>query len=71
MKKLAYPLAVRRAWMADQSLPIHIDAPVEDVIDVTARILGTQVRDVVICVMDRARNQNIIEAVRQKGATLR
>jgi fructose-1,6-bisphosphatase II len=26
MKKLAYPLAVRRAWIQDPSLPIHIDA---------------------------------------------
>jgi fructose-1,6-bisphosphatase/inositol monophosphatase family enzyme len=25
MKKLAYPLAVRRAWIQDPSLPIHID----------------------------------------------
>jgi fructose-1,6-bisphosphatase II len=71
MKKLAYPLAVCRAWMQDPSLPIHIDAPIEDVIDVTARILGKQVRDVVICVMDRPRNQDITEAVRRKGATLR
>jgi fructose-1,6-bisphosphatase II len=71
MKKLAYPLAVRRAWIQDPSLPIHIDAPIEDVIDVTARILGKQVRDVVVCVTDRPRNQDIIEAVRRKGATLR
>ena len=71
MKKLAYPLAVRRAWMEDQSLPIHVDAPMADVIEVTARILGKQVRDVVISVLDRPRNQDIIEAVRQTGATLR
>jgi fructose-1,6-bisphosphatase II len=55
MKRLAYPLAVRRAWMQDQSLPIHIDAPIEEVIEVTARILGKQVRDVVISVLDRPR----------------
>jgi fructose-1,6-bisphosphatase II len=71
MKKLAYPLAVRRAWIQDPSLPIHIDAPIEDVIDVTARILGKQLRDVVVCVTDRSRNQDIIEAVCRKGATLR
>lgn len=71
MKKLAYPLAVRRAWMKDQGLPIHIDAPIEEVIDVTARILGKEVRDVVICVLDRERNQDLIEAIRRKGAALR
>jgi fructose-1,6-bisphosphatase II len=71
MKKLAYPLAVRRAWMADPSLPIDINAPIEEVISVTARILGKDVRDVVICVLDRPRNQDLIDAIRRKGAALR
>ena len=71
MKKLAYPLEVRRAWMKDPSLPIDIDAPIEDVIDVTAKILGKEVRDVVVCVLDRPRNQDVIEAIRRKGASLR
>jgi len=71
MKKLAYPLEVRRAWMEDPSLPIDIDAPIEEVIDVTARILGKEVRDVVVCVLDRPRNQDLIDAVRRKGAALR
>jgi fructose-1,6-bisphosphatase II len=71
MKKLAYPREVRQAWMADPSLPINIDAPIEDVIDVTAKILGKEIRDVVVCVLDRPRNQDLIEAVRRKGASLR
>lgn len=71
MNKLAYPLAVRRAWMNDQSLPINIEAPIEEVIDVTAKILGKHVRDVVVCVLDRPRNQRFIEAIRRKGAALR
>jgi fructose-1,6-bisphosphatase II len=71
MKKLAYPLEVRRAWMKDPSLPIDINAPIEDVIDVTAKILGKDVRDVVVCVLDRPRNQAMIEAIRMKGAALR
>jgi len=71
MKKLAYPLAVRKAWMADKSLPISIDAPIGEVIDVTARILEKDVRDVVICVLDRPRNQELVEAIRKKGASLR
>jgi fructose-1,6-bisphosphatase II len=41
------------------------------VIDVTAKILGKEVRDVVVCVLDRPRNQDLIEAVRRKGASLR
>lgn len=71
MKKLAYPLAVREAWIKDPSLPIDIDAPIEEVIDVTAKILGKEVRDVVICALDRPRNADLIDAVRRKGAALR
>jgi len=71
LKKLAYPLAVRRAWMKDPSLPIDVDAPIEDVINVTAKILGKDVRDVVVCALDRPRNGDLIEAVRLKGAALR
>ena len=71
MKKLAYPLEVRRAWMKDPKLPIDIDAPIEEVIDVTAKILGKEVRDVAVCVLDRPRNHALIEAIRRKGASLR
>ncbi|MFV0337338.1 MAG: fructose-bisphosphatase class II family protein [Chthoniobacterales bacterium] len=71
MNKLAYPLAVRRAWMEDQNLPISIEAPIEEVIDITAKILGKEVRDVVVCVLDRPRNQGFIDAIRKKGAALR
>jgi fructose-1,6-bisphosphatase II len=71
MKKLAYPLQVRRAWMKDPSLPIDINAPIEEVITVTAKILGKEVRDVVVCVLDRPRNMELIEAIRRKGAALR
>ena len=71
MKKLAYPLEVRRAWIDDPGLPIQIDAPIADVIDVTARVLGKEVRDVVVCALDRPRNEDLIEAVRRKGAAMR
>jgi fructose-1,6-bisphosphatase II len=71
MQKLAYPLEVRKAWTADPSLPIDIDAPIADVIDVTARILGKEVRDVMVCVLDRPRNEQLVEDIRRKGAALR
>lgn len=71
MKKLAYPLEVRKAWMKDPSLPIDVDAPIGEVIEVTAKILGKEVRDVVVCVLDRPRNFPLIEAIRSKGAALR
>lgn len=71
MQKLAYPLKVRKAWLADKKLPIDIDAPVGEVIDVTAKILGKEVRDVMVCVLDRPRNQQLIDDIRRKGAALR
>lgn len=71
MKKLAYPPEVRHAWMRDPKLPISVDAPLEEVIGVTARILDKNIRDVVVMVLDRARNQSYIEEVRRIGASLR
>jgi fructose-1,6-bisphosphatase II len=50
---------------------VDIEAPIEEVIDVTARILGKEIRDVTVCVLDRPRNGDLIEAVRRKGASLR
>lgn len=71
LKKLAYPPQVRHAWINDPSLPIGVDAPLADVIDVTAKILGKSVRDVVVMVLDRPRNQPFIDEVRKIGASLR
>ena len=71
MKKLAYPPKVRRAWMDDPSLPINVEAPLAEVIPVTAKILGKSVRDVVVMVLDRPRNQPFIDEVRKLGASLR
>src|SRR4029077_12168283 len=71
LKKLAYPPAVRKAWANDPSLPIHVDAPLADVIRVTALILGKSVRDVVVMTLDRPRNQAYIDEVRRVGASLR
>jgi fructose-1,6-bisphosphatase II len=71
MKKLAYPPEVRKAWVADPSLPISVRAPLAEVIQVTAAILGKKPRDVVVMILDRPRNREYIEAVRRVGASLR
>jgi fructose-1,6-bisphosphatase II len=71
MKKLAYPPVVRKAWIKDGSLPLDINAPIADVIALTARLLEKSVRDVVVMVLDRPRNASIIEDVRSAGASLR
>ena len=71
LKKLAYPQQVRKAWLADPGLPIDVDAPLSEVIRVTAKILGKSARDVVVMVLDRPRNEPFIEEVRRTGASLR
>ena len=71
LQKLAYPPAVRKAWAEDPKLPISVEAPLEEVINITAKILGKKVRDVVVMTLDRPRNQPYIDEVRRIGASLR
>ncbi len=71
MTKLAYPPEVRLAFMNDPKLPISVDAPIDEVIKITASILNKGVRDVVVMVLDRPRNQPFVDAIRRVGASLR
>jgi fructose-1,6-bisphosphatase II len=71
MKKLAYPPEVRKAWVADPSIPISVTTPLAQVIRITAEILGKKTRDVVVMILDRPRNQPYIDEVRRSGASLR
>lgn len=71
MNKLSYPEIVRQAWIKDPSLPISVDAPISEVIKVTAKLLGKNVRDVTVMVLDRPRNEHIVEEVRKVGSKLR
>jgi fructose-1,6-bisphosphatase II len=71
LKKLAYPPKVRQAWIEDPKLPIDVNAPLAEVIQVTAKVLGKRVRDVVVMVLDRAHNQSFIAETRRVGASLR
>jgi fructose-1,6-bisphosphatase II len=71
LRKLAYPPEVRKAWVADPSIPISVTTPLGKVIQVTAEILGKKVRDVVVMILDRPRNQPFIDEVRRSGASLR
>ncbi len=71
LRKLSYPEPVRRAWMEDASLPLDVEAPIAEVIKLTARILDKAVRDVTVTVLDRPRNAPLIEDIRRAGASLR
>lgn len=71
LNKIAYPDKVRQAFIDDPSLPISIDAPTEDFIRISARVLEKDIRDMVVMILDRPRNAPFIEAVRKCGAKLR
>jgi fructose-1,6-bisphosphatase II len=71
LEKLSYPEKVRLAFIADPKLPISVEAPTEEVIKITAKILGKDIRDIVVMILDRPRNQPYIDAVRRIGAKLR
>lgn len=71
MKKLSYPPEVRAAFVKDPKLPVDVNAPISEVIQLTAKILNKGVRDVVVMVLDRPRNQLLVEEIRKCGASLR
>ena len=71
MDKLAYPEAVRLAWMENPDLPISLDHPLEEVIKTCAEILGKEIGNMTVMVLDRPRNKKHIDAVRAVGAKLR
>jgi fructose-1,6-bisphosphatase II len=48
-----------------------VDAPLSEVISITAKILEKRVRDVTVMILDRPRNQPFIDEVRRVGASLR
>ncbi len=71
LRKLAYSEEVRQAHIADSSLPIDVNAPISEILPVVAKILGKGIRDVVVMVLDRPRNQELIDGIRRAGASLR
>ncbi len=71
MNKLAYGQKVRDAFVKDPSLPLSVDADPEDTIKLVAKILDKNVTDMLVMVIDRPRNQYIIDAIRNLGASLR
>jgi fructose-1,6-bisphosphatase II len=71
MRKLSYSREVHLAHMSDPSLPLHVNSPVEELLKAVAQILEKEIRDVVVMVLDRPRNQALIDDIRRVGASLR
>lgn len=68
--KIAYGPKVKRA-LGNIGNPCLLDLPLLDVIRITAAALGKNMRDVVICTMDRPRHANFVTEIRAAGAGLR
>ncbi len=70
-QKLAYGPRVAEGLRDDKFLRFTLDSPVDEVIEKTARLLGKDVRQVVTLVLDRPRNDAIVQTIRGMGASLR
>ena len=71
LNKLSYGQEIRDAFVADPSLPLSLDSPIDETIKLVARLLNKDVHDMVIMAMDRPRNAHVVEVVRGLGANLR
>jgi fructose-1,6-bisphosphatase II len=70
-EKLAYGPQVAEAMRRDKSMAFTLDTPVEEIVIKTAGMLGKNVKQVVVVVLDRPRHEKIVKAVRSVGAALR
>lgn len=50
---------------------IRLDAPVDQNLEIIALKLGKRVRDLVVCILDRPRHEQLIQRVRKTGASIR
>jgi fructose-1,6-bisphosphatase II len=50
---------------------VRLGAPVEQNLEIVALTLGKRVKDLVVCLLDRPRHQQMIEDVRRTGAAIR
>lgn len=50
---------------------VRLGAPVEQNLEIVALALGKRVKDLVVCLLDRPRHKEMIDAVRRTGAAIR
>ena len=70
-EKLAYGPQVAEIMRKDKSMAFTLDTPVEEIVIKTASMMGKNVKQVVVVVLDRPRHEKIVKAVRNVGAALR
>ncbi len=70
MSKLAYgPRVIEYTKKRGDSL--HIDAPIAETLAIVARAADKRVQDVVVVMLDRPRHKDIVDQIRECGASLR
>ncbi len=70
-EKLAYGPTVAETMKKEKFLRFTLDTPTDEIIEKTARMLGKNVKQVVVVVLDRPRHEKLIKTIRDMGASLR
>ncbi|MDP2138118.1 MAG: class II fructose-bisphosphatase [Candidatus Didemnitutus sp.] len=70
-EKLAYGPLVAETMRKNKSMRFNLDTPVEEIIRKTAKIMGKNIGQVVVVILDRPRHEKMIASVRRIGAALR
>ena len=71
MRKLAYGPQVKRYAERIGVDCLSLLSPADETLTIVARALRKRLQDVVVCVLDRPRHQNLIEEIRGAGCALR
>jgi fructose-1,6-bisphosphatase II len=71
VEKLSFGPVVARAVRDGIIPPITLDLPFGEILKLAAKALGKRLGELVVVVLDRPRNQPVIDAVRTAGASLR
>jgi fructose-1,6-bisphosphatase II len=70
-EKLAYGPRVRDHMVRTGSQQVKLGAPIEENIEIIAKILNTSVREITVTMLDRPRHEELVKRIRKVGARLR
>jgi fructose-1,6-bisphosphatase II len=70
MRKLAYGPRVI-AYTQKRGDSLHLEAPIAETLAIVARSLDKRIQDVVVMMLDRPRHKEMVDQIREAGASLR
>lgn len=70
-EKLAYGPRVRNHMIKTGVEQVKLEAPIEENIEVIAKVLNTPVRELTVTMLDRPRHEALVARIRKTGARLR